>query len=414
MERMDLTQMVRQTAQTADSGISVNRDRADDRSGGDFLQMLRGRQQALDRQDREERLSKKDGSRDKKSQVEKKDADAKEQEPGQEPVEAVKAGAGLALKGFPLQFKVNQELFAEEWDAAVSDMQDTEARIQVQIPAALEDMGDEPVKEARQALPDPTVSKTESRTDLEQWVPDEGAGPAGQAEQPFQAMGKEEPFPVPGAEKGRSQEDPVGDKPADGLTRQVLREQGPEQASVIPVKAQTQDRTGGSQQQEEELPLAHGVDSRPAVSRPDFGTAGQAEAQSPVRTTMEELPETFARTLADRMPDRNGTLTIEFEPASLGKVTLRVIYEAGRTSVSLMSDNPKTLEILSQNAGQIAGILEDKTGRETVVYTYQSQQQFADSRQGGREGRREPGEQRSDRRREQRDSFAQQLRLGLI
>ena len=65
MERMDLTQMVRQTAQTADSGISVNRDRADDRSGGDFLQMLRGRQQALDRQDREERLSKKDGSRDK-------------------------------------------------------------------------------------------------------------------------------------------------------------------------------------------------------------------------------------------------------------------------------------------------------------------------------------------------------------
>lgn len=129
---------------------------------------------------------------------------------------------------------------------------------------------------------------------------------------------------------------------------------------------------------------------------------------------MEELPEAFARNLADRMPGRDGTLTIEFEPASLGKVTLRVIYEAGRTSVSLMSDNPKTLEILSQNAGQIAGILEDKTGRETVIYTYQSQQQFGDSREGASEGRREPREQKDDRRREQRDSFAQQLRLGLI
>ena len=150
------------------------------------------------------------------------------------------------------------------------------------------------------------------------------------------------------------------------------------------------------------------------VSNQDFGTVGQAEAQSPVRTTMEELPEAFAKALADRMPDNNGTLTIEFEPASLGKVTLRVIYEAGRTSVSLMSDNPKTLEILSQNAGQIAGILEDKTGRETVIYTYQPQQQFADRRESGREGRREPGNQKSDRRREQRDSFAQQLRLGLV
>lgn len=204
-------------------------------------------------------------------------------------------------------------------------------------------------------------------------------------------------------------------RPAEGFTKPEQQAAGPEQTvPEIPVKAQTRDSAAGNGQPEEELPLAHAADSQQAVQPKDYGTAGQAGTQSPVRTNMEELPEAFAKTLADRLPERDGTLTIEFEPASLGKVTLRVIYEAGRTSVSLMSDNPKTLEILSQNAGQIAGILEDKTGRETVIYTCQSQQQFGDSREGGREGRREPGEQKDDRRRGQRDSFAQQLRLGLI
>lgn len=204
-------------------------------------------------------------------------------------------------------------------------------------------------------------------------------------------------------------------RPAEGVMKPEQQAAGTEQAvPEIPVKAQTRDTMDGNGQPEEELPLAYAVDSHPAVQPKDYGIGAQAGTQSPVRTNMEELPEAFAKTLADRLPERDGTLTIEFEPASLGKVTLRVIYEAGRTSVSLMSDNPKTLEILSQNAGQIAGILEDKTGRETVIYTYQSQQQFGDSREGGREGRREPGEQKDDRRRGQRDSFAQQLRLGLI
>ncbi|MCH1948764.1 flagellar hook-length control protein FliK [Enterocloster sp. OA13] len=415
MERMDLTQMVRQAVQTADSGVSPNRDKEDDRSGGDFLQMLRGRQQALDRRDREERLSKKDGSGGKKKPAVKQEDGAEGQESGQGLLEATKAGAGDILKGFTLQFRLDQGQLTREWDAAVLESHHTGSRMPLQDPVVLEGAGNEPVKEPRQALPDYTVSWPEIRTDMEQQIPDMGKSPAGQAVGQLQALGKEEPFPVPVAEKSRNQEEPVRVKTMDGLTRPVTQEHGPQQSvSDAPVKAQTQDRTGANEQPEKELPLAHAVDSRPMVSNQDFGTVGQAEAQSPVRTTMEELPEAFAKALADRMPDNNGTLTIEFEPASLGKVTLRVIYEAGRTSVSLMSDNPKTLEILSQNAGQIAGILEDKTGRETVIYTYQPQQQFADRRESGREGRREPGNQKSDRRREQRDSFAQQLRLGLV
>ena len=51
MIRMDMTQMVRQAVDTAGPDVSVNRDKGDDRSGTDFLRMLRGRQQALERRD---------------------------------------------------------------------------------------------------------------------------------------------------------------------------------------------------------------------------------------------------------------------------------------------------------------------------------------------------------------------------
>ena len=415
MIRMDMTQMVRQAVDTAGPDVSVNRDKGDDRSGTDFLRMLRGRQQALERRETEERLSKKNGTRDKAGPVDKKEDDAGEPVSGWIPLEAVKAGTGDVLKDFTFQFRMNPGQMPMEWDAAVSDTQGSGFWTQVEDGAVREDAADALGQETGQTLPQDGNSGTGIPGDMVQPVLDAVVSPMKQPEESFQALGKEETFPVTMAEESRNQEEPARVWPEEGFPKPEQQTAGLEQAvPEIPVKAQNRDTMDGSGQPEEELPLAHAVDSHPSVQPKDYGTAAQAGTQSPVRTNMEEMPEAFARNLADRLPERDGTLTIEFEPASLGKVTLRVIYEAGRTSVSLMSDNPKTLEILSQNAGQIAGILEDKTGRETVIYTYQSQQQFGDSREGGREGRREPGEQKDDRRRGQRDSFAQQLRLGLI
>ena len=97
MIRMDMTQMVRQAVDTAGPDVSVNRDKGDDRSGTDFLRMLRGRQQALDRRETEERLSKKGETRDKPGPADKKDNDAGEPVSGRIPLEAVKADTGGVL-----------------------------------------------------------------------------------------------------------------------------------------------------------------------------------------------------------------------------------------------------------------------------------------------------------------------------
>ncbi|MCD8000800.1 MAG: flagellar hook-length control protein FliK [Clostridiales bacterium] len=142
--------------------------------------------------------------------------------------------------------------------------------------------------------------------------------------------------------------------------------------------------------------------------------ADHTETPARVKTTPADLPADLGKTLAARMPGKNGTLTIELEPASLGKVLVKVVHEAGSTSVSLIAANPKTLEILSRNAGEIAGILESKTGQDTVIYTAQTESRYSEPEGDGRQNGREPDQQEHREEKNQSDSFAQQLRLGLV
>lgn len=136
-----------------------------------------------------------------------------------------------------------------------------------------------------------------------------------------------------------------------------------------------------------------------------------------VKTTPETFGNDLGKAIAPKLPGagKSTTLSIELEPAALGKMTLKVIYEGDRATVSIMSANPKTLELLSRSAGEIAQILEQKTGQQTVVYTPQQPGQNLDGRQGGQGDDGRPDRDRENNKRQDRpDSFAQQLRLGLV
>ena len=135
----------------------------------------------------------------------------------------------------------------------------------------------------------------------------------------------------------------------------------------------------------------------------------------PVQTGEASLVSDIGRAIASHFPQNNGTLTIELEPASLGKLTIHVLYEGGKATVSILASNPRTLELLNQRATEMASILEEHTGQETIVYTEPPEpRQANEERQGGgREREREP-EDREEKKKSEGDSFAQQLRLGLI
>lgn len=140
----------------------------------------------------------------------------------------------------------------------------------------------------------------------------------------------------------------------------------------------------------------------------------------PLKTSQENLPQDLGKMLANRFQGTGRELTVELEPANLGKLTIKLVYEAGKAAVSIMATNPKTLEILNQKAAEIASILEEKTGQETMIYTESPQQESQEEDSGhnhGGRGQRQGQEEKNTAGQEDRrdaETFAQQLRLGLV
>lgn len=129
-------------------------------------------------------------------------------------------------------------------------------------------------------------------------------------------------------------------------------------------------------------------------------------------TAQDTLTEDLGNYLDTKISEKKGKLELSLEPERLGKLTIRLEYETGKTEVTIFSTSAKTLEILSKEAGHLAQILEEKTGTPTVIYTpeqTENRQNMDQDTGHGRNGRQDQKEQRQ----KQDDSFAQQLRLGL-
>lgn len=145
------------------------------------------------------------------------------------------------------------------------------------------------------------------------------------------------------------------------------------------------------------------------VAKPTVVDAGPADR---LPTAQDTLTEDLGNYLDTKISEKKGKLELSLEPERLGKLTIRLEYEKGKTEVTIFSTSAKTLEILSKEAGHLAQILEEKTGTPTVIYTPEQTEnrQNMDQDPGhGRNGRQDQKEQRQ----KQDDSFAQQLRLGL-
>lgn len=165
----------------------------------------------------------------------------------------------------------------------------------------------------------------------------------------------------------------------------------------------------------------YNMEARTSEPIQEMSPVSQRAERIPMKTTPEQLPQDLGKTLAARTLEAGRTLTVELEPANLGKLTIRLVYEGERAALSIMASNPRTLDLLSQKASEIAAILEEKTGQETIIYTqpaeqgnerYDEQQNQNRSKEQG-----EPEEQRQQGHGEdkhQAESFAQQLRLGLV
>ena len=215
---------------------------------------------------------------------------------------------------------------------------------------------------------------------------------------------------------------------ADGLKLQNRLEQTGETEDTGRTEETGQSKQTAKMNREEEIPdqkeHLSGKEMTALASSGYTGTvessAGTAAKPAAVDTgpadrlptAQDTLTEDLGNYLDTKISEKKGKLELSLEPERLGKLTIRLEYEKGKTEVTIFSTSAKTLEILSKEAGHLAQILEEKTGTPTVIYTPEQTEnrQNMDQDPGhGRNGRQDQKEQRQ----KQDDSFAQQLRLGL-
>lgn len=208
-----------------------------------------------------------------------------------------------------------------------------------------------------------------------------------------------------------------------GENRLFPAEEGGEEAGADHENGQEIRKVSGQGRQKEtaEAGSHPGIEARGGQmlrTEPEISSgAGSSRLyhRDPVRmpTSEHTLIRDTAEMLVSRAPLKEGVLELELEPVSLGKLTIRVAFESGRTAVTVLSSSSETLEILSKNASQIAQILEERTGEQTVVYTPQTSDPGSEPapEQHGDQGN---SENEREHKKEQGESFAQQLRLGLV
>ncbi len=181
-------------------------------------------------------------------------------------------------------------------------------------------------------------------------------------------------------------------------------------------KPETKENTSSAQQ----AAAANAQIQNPSNSIPNTQTGiGNGETIT-MRTSESTVADDLTRMLASRFPTQNGSMTIELDPQNLGKITINVTYENKHAAVTIAASNPKTLEMLSQNATAMANILEQKTGQQTTIFIPNNQQADwkqdmnpNDQHQSENAQQQQAKQQNNNNSNQSSQSFLQQMRLGL-
>lgn len=135
-------------------------------------------------------------------------------------------------------------------------------------------------------------------------------------------------------------------------------------------------------------------------------------------STPEELAAELPKSLIQNITRGKNEFEIFLEPANLGRIAVKVLYEAGQTTISILCSEKRTMAMLGQRAGEIGAVMEQRLGDTTTVLVEERPtEDYQDGRSNSQAGR----ESEQDRQREEQQKakhednshFLQRLRLGL-
>ena len=163
-------------------------------------------------------------------------------------------------------------------------------------------------------------------------------------------------------------------------------------------------------------------------------SAAASTVQTPVRTMQEdvkpqevttvhvaqpeELPDKLTDQILGKMQEGVQSFEIEIEPENLGKIAVKIMYEDGQATVSILCTEKKALDVLGNHAREIGGIIDRNLGGETKIFVEKQEPDYLnqnkDENQHGKQD--EQGQQKESHKKqdsEDSEQFLQKLRLGL-
>lgn len=223
----------------------------------------------------------------------------------------------------------------------------------------------------------------------------------------------------------------------DGIQPEILSaEVKTVESKPAPEQAENASIGSGAEKPEVEVESTSGKKDAGTVSKETLDVSGHVQGQtsgvqnsagaeslkaSEHVTESGDIRAEYAEQLRDMIAKQVTSGKQEFEisltPRYLGNLTIKVAYEAGRTSVAVICMEPKTMEAMAQQAEELGRILEMNLGGRTEVVVDSdkaNQQPYDEGRSGGRQEQREPESRRNRQKEIQAADFLQQLRLGLV
>ena len=151
--------------------------------------------------------------------------------------------------------------------------------------------------------------------------------------------------------------------------------------------------------------------AEPEVERPE--TFARVHVEQP-----EELPQKVTDTLLAKLAEGVKEFEIHIEPANLGKIAVKVLYEGNQATISIICSEKRAMDALSQNVRDIGNIIDRNLGGETTIIVEKQETDYLnqtrdENEQANQNAKQQKEEKNQGQDGEDAEQFLQKLRLGL-
>lgn len=165
-----------------------------------------------------------------------------------------------------------------------------------------------------------------------------------------------------------------------------------------------------------------GIQQFAANSRSSTGYTHEVTGQKEVVTYRQESTQPDMQALKDtivkHISEGKREFQVQLKPANLGTLLVNASYENGKTVISIVCMEAKTMHVMMQNAGELGSLIQSRLGSPTDVIVDVPHADYLDQHNEQESSQEHARSQQQENQKEEvhegADQFLQQLRLGLV